>query len=418
VTYTFYADPSGQTGCNGTTQVFPDVALGTASPVVGPLSDGNYGFEAHYNGDTANVSADGTCEPLTVATPNFTVVKTDVPGDGKPVTPGSTIPYTITIQNVGDGAGSATITDVLPSSLTMQGTPKCAVTTPPGDTCAPSFDPSTNTLTVPVTLAVRDTATVTFSAVLASTDTADVVNTATITQGNCHQSPPVGAAPAFVEGHTAADTTNPCSSTVTNPVPDFTVTKTDTPGNGQSVKAGATIPYTVVIANAGDGAGSATITDTLPANLTLASSPAPVCAATAPDTCTVGGSGNTLTFTVNLAAGDSATASFSATVAGNATGTVTNTATITTGPCNTSSGCSSIVSNPIPPVIAPAIVTPAKTTPSPDPLPQNTPAQNTPAPAIAFTGADIEGMSAAGAALLGLGGLMTVLARRRKRHAS
>jgi fimbrial isopeptide formation D2 family protein/uncharacterized repeat protein (TIGR01451 family) len=401
VTYTFFTDPSGDTGCNGTTQVFPTVALGTASPAVGPLADGNYGFEAHYNGDTGNLSADGTCEPLTVATPVFTVLKTDVPGNGKAVTPGSTIPYTVTIQNVGDGAGSATITDVLPSSLTMQGTPLCTVTTPPGDTCAPSFDTGTRTLTVPVTLAPGDTATVTFSAVLASTDTADVVNTATITQGNCSSTPPV-AVIADAKSHAA---TTECSSTVTNPVPDFTVLKTDAPGNGQSVTAGATIPYTVTIKNVGDGAGAATITDTLPSNLTIKGTP--TCAVTSPDTCTVTNTtGSTWAFSVNLAAGNSATVTFGATVAATATGTVTNTATITTGPCNTSSSCSSTVSNPIPPPIAPAVVTPTTTA-----------APGKPDPAIAFTGADIAGMGAAGAALLGLGGLMAGLARRRKGHA-
>jgi hypothetical protein len=65
------------------------------------------------------------------------------------------------------------------------------------------------------------------------------------------------------------------------------------------------------------------------------------------------------------------------------------------------------VSNPIPPVTAPAVVTPT-TVPPP------------PAPAIAFTGAFLEGMWAVAAALLGLGGLMVLVARRRRkgRHAA
>ena len=46
--------------------------------------------------------------------PNFTVKKTDVPGTGKPVVPGSKIPYTVTVKNIGSGAGSAVLNDPLP----------------------------------------------------------------------------------------------------------------------------------------------------------------------------------------------------------------------------------------------------------------------------------------------------------------
>jgi fimbrial isopeptide formation D2 family protein len=275
-------------------------------------------------------------------------------------------------------------------------------------------DTTTDTCTVPTTavttldanvnLAAGDTATITFSAVLDKTDTADVVNTASIKTGVCNPNA-APTLPADLKGHAV---TIQCSSTVTNPVPDFTVTKTDTPGNGQSVTAGSVIPYTVAIKNVGDGAGSATITDTLPSNLTIKGTP--TCAVTSPDTCTVTNTtGSTWTFAVALAAGDSATVTFSATVAAGATGTVTNTATITTGPCNTSSGCSSTVSNPIPPVTAPAVVF----TPTPPPPPVT-------APAIAFTGADLEAMWAIAAALLGVGGFMVLMVRRRRkeRHAS
>jgi fimbrial isopeptide formation D2 family protein len=366
-----------------------------ASDAYTPTTVGTYCYNVSYAGDTNynNVGEQSDTECFTVTEPNFTVLKTDTPGNGLPVTPGSTIPYTVTIQNVGDGAGSAVISDALPSSLTMQGTPTCKVTSP--DTCTVNAPTTGSTWTFDVSLGVGDSAVVTFNATLAATDTADVVNTAQITQGNCNPNGIVTA--SALKGNAA--TTIQCSSTVTNPVPNFTVTKTDSPGNGQSVTAGATIPYTVVIKNVGDGAGAATITDTLPSNLTIKGTP--TCAVTAPDTCTVTNTtGSTWTFAVNLAAGNSATVTFSATVAAAATGTITNTATITTGPCNTSSGCSSTVSNPIPPVTAPAVVTP------PPP----------PAPAIAFTGAFLEGMWAVAAALLGLGGFLVLMARRRRKQ--
>jgi fimbrial isopeptide formation D2 family protein len=182
-------------------------------------------------------------------------------------------------------------------------------------------------------------------------------------------------------------------------VPDFTVTKTDGPGNNTPVAPGSTIPYTVAIKNVGDGAGAATITDTLPSNLTIQGTP--TCAVTGTDTCKVTNtSGSTWTFDVNLAAGNTATVTFSAVVAASATGTVVNTATITDGPCNTSAGCSSTVSNPI-------IVT-APTTTTTTTAPPVKPA------VIAFTGADIAAMVASALALLGLGGFLVIISRRRR----
>jgi fimbrial isopeptide formation D2 family protein len=362
---------------------------------------GDYQWQAVYtsgNGQNNNATSPCGSEAFTVTTPNFTILKTDVPGDTLPVTPGSTIPYTITVQNVGNGPGTATIQDVLPSSLTMSGAPACTVTDPSTDACTvPSS--AVSTLDATVTLAAGDTATITFSAVLDKTDTADVVNTASIKTGVC--TPDQGLQPS-IKSHAV---TIQCSSTVTNPVPNFTVTKTDTPGNGQSVTPGSTIPYTVAIKNVGDGAGSATITDTLPSSLTIQGTPQ--CAVTGTDTCTVTNtSGSTWTFAVDLAAGNTATVTFSAKVAATATGSIVNTATITTGPCNTTSGCSSTVSNPIPPVTSPAATTTTTTTP-----PVVKPS------AIAFTGADIAGMAAGGLALVGLGGFLVLLSRRRRRSA-
>jgi fimbrial isopeptide formation D2 family protein len=161
------------------------------------------------------------------------------------------------------------------------------------------------------------------------------------------------------------------------------------------VAPGSTIPYTVLIKNVGDGAGTATITDPVPSQLTLQGNPA--CAVTGTDTCTATASGGTITVNVSLAAGNTATVTFSAVVAASATGTITNTATITTGPCNTSAGCSSSVANPV------IVVAPTTTT-----VPPAKPA------VIAFTGADIAAMLASALALLGLGGFLVLISRRRR----
>ena len=127
--------------------------------------------------------------------------------------------------------------------------------------------------------------------------------------------------------------------------PRFTVTKSDTPGSGNSVVPGGTIDYTVVVDNVGSAAGTATVTDPLPANVTLSGTPTCATVATG-DTCSVKVTGTKLTIKVHLASGDSAKATFDAVVKSTDTTTVVNTATITTGPC-TSSQCSSTVTNPV-----------------------------------------------------------------------
>ena len=102
---------------------------------------------------------------------------------------------------------------------------------------------------------------------------------------------------------------------VTAPGPNFTVVKTDSPGSGTPVAPGSTIDYTVAIKNVGSAAGSATVTDDVPSSLTVDKTPAPACAVTSPDTCSVANTtGSTWTYTVSLAAGDTATATFAATV--------------------------------------------------------------------------------------------------------
>ena len=87
----------------------------------------SYAGDSNYTGSSDNTTGDGVAaECVTVTTPNFSLHKTDVPGDTQPVTPGATIPYTVTIHNTGNGPGSAVITDTLPSNLTISGTPDCA----------------------------------------------------------------------------------------------------------------------------------------------------------------------------------------------------------------------------------------------------------------------------------------------------
>ncbi|HEY6426200.1 MAG TPA: hypothetical protein VIX84_03125, partial [Acidimicrobiales bacterium] len=371
-----------------TSSSFKPSAVGTYcfAAVYTPAEGANYVSSSDNLADHDETVATDEC--FLVTTPNFTVTKTNVPGNGASVVPGSTIPYTITIGNVGNGAGSATVTDVVPSSLSVQGMPACAVTAP--DTCAVA-NPSGSTWTFTVSLAAGHSATVTFSAKLSATDTADVVNTASITDGICN---PSNSAQPVVR----------CSSTVTNPVPDFTVSKTASPAGGTSVAPGSTIDYTIVAKNVGVGSGSTTVTDVVPSSLLVQGTP--VCAVTSPDTCSVANpTGSTWTFAVSLATGHSATVTFAAKVAQGATRSVVNTATIS-APCNTSSGCSSTVTDPVTPVSTAA----STTTPA---APKTSPSTT---PAIAFTGARLtdEWIAGGAAILLGLG--LVAGARRRRRQ--
>ncbi len=203
---------------------------------------------------------------------------------------------------------------------------------------------------------------------------------------------------------------------VTSQPPNLTVTKSDVPSSGTPVAPGSTINYSIAIKNVGAGTGSGTVTDVVPSSLTVNTTPPPGCTVTGSDTCSVANpTGSTWTFTVVLAAGDTATATFSATVAATATGTITNTATITGGPCTTAAGCSSSVSNP---VIAssPATVTPTTPTAATATAATTTsPTTSASTTSLAATGAQLSQEWLAGLASLVLGSGLVLLARWRRR---
>ncbi len=219
--------------------------------------------------------------------------------------------------------------------------------------------------------------------------------------------------PTESEAYLAAS--GPAECFAVTAAPNFTVKKTDSPASGIAVATGSTIDYTVAIKNVGGGAGSATVTDVVPSSLTVNTTPAPACAVKVPDTCSIANkTGSTWTFTVSLAAGDTATATLAATVVAGAAGTITNAATITVGQCTTSSGCSSSVSNPIVTSSA-AVVTPTATPPAT--LAATTSATTSPSTttALASTGALLTQEWMVGLAALVLGSGLVLLARWRRR---
>ena len=240
----------------------PRSLAATATATVTGLSGGTHTFEAVYPatagnpgtfaGSSAIASTTVTATPTVVPPPpappgaRFSVAKTDTPGTGKPVVPGGTIDYTLGVKDVGTAPGTATVTDPLPTNVTLTGTPACA-TVATGDTCAVTA--TGTTLTVRVHLAAGHSAKADFDAVVAPSDTASVTNTATITTGAC--------------------TTAACTSSVTNPVVVLSVVKSSTPRPHSVVPLTTQVTYTLTATDSGTAPTTpVTLSDTVPAGTT------------------------------------------------------------------------------------------------------------------------------------------------------
>jgi uncharacterized repeat protein (TIGR01451 family) len=224
-------DPTGQLvfttysdgNCQGTGTI-ADESLGTQSPTDGPLSPGTYSIAAMYDdeGNDPNYTASvpicttfAVSAPAPPATPpagpSFSIT---APNSPAPVQPGQTITYAFDVANGGGAGGTATVTDPLPSTLTVQGSPTCTVSNPTADRCDVS-NPSSNTYSFALTLAPRDTATVSFVATLAATaPPTQISNTATITSGSCSGS----ASSADASRHSNSDASGSCAATVTTQI--------------------------------------------------------------------------------------------------------------------------------------------------------------------------------------------------------
>ncbi len=341
---TFYICGPGATTCANTsgnlltgTTSFPNPATlsgGTAtSASFTPNAAGTWCFSAVYSGDSNyNGSSDNTGSSNADANECVTVAK----GPSTTVTQQSgsqTGPGTILIGS--SASDSVTVSSTSsPPGPTPSGTVTFYICGPGATTCA---NTSGNLLTG--TTSFPNPATLSGGTATSASFTPNATGTWCFSAVYSGDSNYNGSSDNT--GSSNADA-NECFLVTT---PNFSVTKSDTPG---PVVPGATIPYSVLIHNTGNGAGSAVITDALPSNLTLVtSSPAPACPATLPDTCVVNVSGNVLTFTVSLSAGDAVTATFSAVVSASDTTDVVNTAAITTGTCTGDNTCTSTVTNPV-----------------------------------------------------------------------
>ncbi len=266
--------------------------------------------------DTTNNSSSVT-HPVTQLVPDLTIAKSTT----SVFQQGGTATYDLVVSNGGSGpaTGTITVSDQLPAGLTLAGLPSAA-----GWDCAASTAQAVSCTSSTTLPAGQSAATVSFTVDIAATAAASLTNTATVSGG----------------GET--DTTNNSSSVtsvVTQLVPDLIITKT-TPS---SFEQRGTATYDLVVSNVGTGATRSpfTITDPLPAGLTLAgaasgagwncaASTSAVVSCTQSATLPAGQAAPTITFTVNIAANAPALVTNTASVAGGGeTDTTNNTSSVT-----------------------------------------------------------------------------------------
>jgi uncharacterized repeat protein (TIGR01451 family) len=235
---------------------------------------------------------------------DLAVTKTD--GQATAV-PGQSVTYTIAVSNAGPAtASAATVADTFPAALQNV---NWACSASAGSSCC-SIVGGNTLINRPVAVLPGGTVTYTATATINPAATGTLSNTATVTA-------PAGVTDPNLANNSATDT-----DTLT-PLANLSITKTD----GQAtVVPGSPITYTIVASNAGPSpVTGATVTDTLPATITLATW---TCLGAGGGTCTASGSGH-INDTVNLPVGGAVTYTLSGTISPSLIGTLSNTATVT-----------------------------------------------------------------------------------------
>ncbi len=242
------------------------------------------------------------------APPTITIVKDDNPNTARV---GDPLTYTLTVTNTSPQASgldstSTTITDTLPTGLTLVGTPSFTITSPNGTGGNATFNSGTRLITANVgTLVPGQIATLTIIATVGATFANPTSNTGNVTNA---------------EGSTG----NSQISTPLAPNVDLGITKTIV-GGATSVGVGGSLTYRLTITNNTNLAVTGvTVNDDLPTGFTPGTLPSGVATGTAP--------ADLVWSVANLAANGTATVDIPVTVATSATPgpTFTNTVTIVT----------------------------------------------------------------------------------------
>ena len=266
-------------------------------------------------GGDANTGNNAGSSVINVAAvnPELTITKVAV---GGPFQQGGSVSYTLTVTNGSNGptTGTITVTDIIPTGLT--------VTSATGTnwTCSGS---STITCTRTVAMAAGSSSAITLQANIASNAPASITNTVNVSGGG------------------DANTGNNAGSSVINVAavsPELTITKVAV---GAPFQQGGSVSYTLTVTNGGNGptTGTITVTDIIPTGLTVTS-------ATGTNWTCSGSSTITCTRSLALAAGSSSAITLQANIASNAPASITNTVNVSGGgDANTGNNAGSSVIN-------------------------------------------------------------------------
>lgn len=261
-------------------------------------------------------------------------------------TAGSTGTYNFQVNNTGNipSSGTITVTDTLPSGLTVNGGTAGAVT--PSGTNAANWTCNSNalnpqTVTCTSTTAIANGSSSVFNITVnvglgTAVGTNSITNTATVSGG----------------GQT--NVTNDSSSDPTTVVgPDLTVSKTHSPA---TFIRGTTGDYSITVSNSGTAAtsGTVTVTDTLPTGLSIADGAVTLSGANAANwTCNAASNVITCTSSTAIAVSGTSVFGFTVNVASNAAASVTNNVSVSGGNEPTSNNGNNTGSDPTPTVAAP-----------------------------------------------------------------
>ncbi|WP_395684146.1 hypothetical protein, partial [Dokdonella sp.] len=285
------------------------------------------------NSATASGGGDGSCPAAarctgTVTTPvtpsaDIRSVKTGTASVGL----GGALSYTVVVSNLGPSAANGTtFSDAVPAGVTSVAA-SCG--TPTGGAACGTVNVAGNNVTSTITT-LPSGGSVTFTITgTAPTSGTSVTNSATA-------QPPSGTTDPVPGNNTGTATTNLLQ-------PQLTVTKTATPN---PFIVGQAASYTITVANGGAGptAGNITVSDTLPAGITLAS-------ATGANWSCIGTTALSCTYTGTIAAGGSTTLTLNVTVAASAAN-ANNSATASGGgdpTCPAAARCTGTTTVPVNP---------------------------------------------------------------------